>query len=175
MAMALSPLTICSITSSPVPPTTVVGAISGRKAALLARLRRILAATRRSSMPPLDRFSTAPETMFFWHEDEDWAFSQMDFVQHGQNNSLAKDDYVYIYSPNGKRPHLLNLARVQHDSIVDRSAYRFLLATTRRLGRMVADERISANGGSCIPFQSSGAGTPGCPRWSTIRGSTVTS
>ncbi len=75
----------------------------------------------------IDRFSTEPETMFFWHEDADWAFSQMDFVQHGQNNSLAKDEYVYLYSPNGRRPHQLNLARVPHDRILDRSAYRFFI------------------------------------------------
>jgi hypothetical protein len=65
--------------------------------------------------------------MFFWHENDEWAFSQIVFVQCGKDNSLAKDDYVYIYSPNGEKPYELNLARVRRDQIRNRSAYRYFV------------------------------------------------
>jgi hypothetical protein len=74
-----------------------------------------------------DRFSYAPETMFFWKEDEEWAFSQIAFVQCGKSNSSAKDDFVYLYAPNGKKPHELNLARVPRDKVLDRSSYRYFV------------------------------------------------
>ena len=73
----------------------------------------------------------APGAMFFLHEEETWAFSQVSFVQCGKDNGDAKDDYVYLYSPNGKRPHELDLARVPHDRIRDRCAYEFFVSHTR--------------------------------------------
>ncbi|MGC9523266.1 MAG: hypothetical protein ACP5HG_15450 [Anaerolineae bacterium] len=60
-----------------------------------------------------------------------WAFSQIAFVQCGQDNTAAQDDYVYCYSPNGTRPHELNLARVPRDRICDRDAYEFFVSHTK--------------------------------------------
>ena len=50
------------------------------------------------------------------------------FLQAGQDYALARDDYVYIYSPNEDRRRnndSLILARVPKDKITDRAAYRF--------------------------------------------------
>lgn len=74
-----------------------------------------------------DPFAYGPDAMFFWKEDPEWAFSQIAFVQCGRDNSAAKDDFVYLYAPNGKQPHELNLARVPRDRIRERSAYRYFI------------------------------------------------
>jgi len=74
-----------------------------------------------------ESFSDSPDANFFWKGDEDWAFAQIAFVQCGRDNAAARDDFVYLYSPNGKKPHELNLARVPRDRIRDRSAYRFFI------------------------------------------------
>ena len=67
-----------------------------------------------------------PEAMFFWHEGEGYAFSNIEFLQCGKDYSLAKDNYVYLYAPNGRyRCHELNLARVPKNHIADRSSYEF--------------------------------------------------
>lgn len=66
--------------------------------------------------------------MFFWHEGDGYAFSNIEFLQCGRDNSLAKDGYVYLYAPNGRyRYHQLNCARVPKERILDRSAYEFFL------------------------------------------------
>jgi Domain of unknown function (DUF4185) len=64
--------------------------------------------------------------MFFWHETEDYSFSQISFLQCGKDNSLAKDNYVYLYSKVGSfKPTEIVLARVLKDKILDKSSYRY--------------------------------------------------
>ena len=76
--------------------------------------------------------SKDPETMFFWKEAGrkrvdtiGYAFSQVSFVQMGQDNSRLIDDFVYMYSPDGAFSHHLNMARVHKDSIREKSAFWF--------------------------------------------------
>ncbi len=54
-----------------------------------------------------------------------YPFSFVDFVQNGQNNSAAKDGYVYIYSPEGAHAHKLALARVAKEKIGVRSEWHY--------------------------------------------------
>lgn len=58
-------------------------------------------------------------------EQKAYPFSFIDFVQNGQNNSAAKDDYIYIYSPEGAQAHELNLARVAKDKLDVRSEWQY--------------------------------------------------
>ena len=60
------------------------------------------------------------EEMFFVREtgltrqtQEAYPFSYFDFVQQGQDNRSAKDEYLYIYSPEGAYSNQLLLARVR--------------------------------------------------------------
>ncbi|MBW3624468.1 MAG: DUF4185 domain-containing protein [Armatimonadetes bacterium] len=71
--------------------------------------------------------SREPNDNFFWHADEDWTFSFNAFVQHGQDNRLARDKYVYIYSPSSKQPHYLHLARAPRDKILKKSAWQYFV------------------------------------------------
>jgi len=66
------------------------------------------------------------EGMFFWDETEDYSFSYNAFLQCGKDYSLAKDNYVYIYSKAGSgRPSEIVLARVSKDKILEKSAYSY--------------------------------------------------
>jgi len=66
------------------------------------------------------------EGMFFWHETEDYSFSYNTFLQCGKDYSLAKDNYVYIYSKAGTyRAEKIVLARVPRDKILNKSAYTY--------------------------------------------------
>lgn len=56
---------------------------------------------------------------------EAYPFSFFDFVQNSKDNSTAKDEYVYIYSPEGAKAHQLTLARVPHDKIGIRSEWQY--------------------------------------------------
>jgi len=71
----------------------------------------------------------SPEAMFFWREGDEYAFSEIAFLQCGQDNTQAKDNYVYLYSPNGQfdKRHL-NLARVPKDQIRNREAYEYYMS-----------------------------------------------
>lgn len=69
--------------------------------------------------------------MFFWYEGEDYAFANIEFLQCGRDNSLAKDEYIYLYAPNGRyQYHELNCARVQRDKIIRRDAYEYFQSFT---------------------------------------------
>jgi len=59
-----------------------------------------------------------------------YPFSFIDFVQNGQNNTVAKHDYVYIYSPEGAHAHKLTLARVAKDKIGVRSEWQYFTKYT---------------------------------------------
>ena len=56
-------------------------------------------------------------SIFLKKEQNAYPFSFMDFVQEGQDHSASKDDFVYIYSPEGAQSHKLTMARVQKDNI----------------------------------------------------------
>ncbi len=58
-------------------------------------------------------------------EQEAYPFSYLDFVDHGKDNSLARDDYLYIYSPEGSHVNKLLLARVRKDKIGIRNAWEY--------------------------------------------------
>ncbi len=67
-------------------------------------------------------------TMFFWDPGEGWPFSLTAFLQYGKDNEFARDEYCYLYSPNGSDDlENLCLARVPNDKIRDRSAYEFFV------------------------------------------------
>jgi Domain of unknown function (DUF4185) len=78
-----------------------------------------------ASIDPKDK---SQEGMFFWQEGKEYAFSEIAFLQYGQDNTLTKDNYVYLYSPNGQldKRHL-NLARVPKDQIRNRDAYEYFI------------------------------------------------
>ncbi len=54
-----------------------------------------------------------------------YPFSFFDFVQNGKDNSAAKDEYIYIYSPEGAHTHKLILARVPKDKLGIRSEWQY--------------------------------------------------
>lgn len=58
-------------------------------------------------------------------EQHAYPFSFVDFVQHGQNNAEARDEYLYIYSPEGADAHKLTLARVQKDELGIRTEWQY--------------------------------------------------
>jgi hypothetical protein len=75
-----------------------------------------------------------PKEMFFLEEfglphqrQEAYPFSFVDFVKSGKDNSSAKDDYLYIYSPEGAHAHKLLLARVPKDKLGLRSAWEYFV------------------------------------------------
>jgi len=75
------------------------------------------------------------DEMFFLQEsgfsrdgETAYPFSFCSFVQNGQDNSAAKDDFIYIYSPEGAFSHQLLLARVKSDSMETRSAWEYFSA-----------------------------------------------
>ena len=70
-------------------------------------------------------------TLFFAYEDKEWPFTCIDIVQCGKDNQLAKDSYIYLYSPNGVKMHELNLARVKKDRILDKAAYEYFVKYAR--------------------------------------------
>ncbi len=75
-----------------------------------------------------------PEEMFFLEEfgvphqtRMAYPFSYVNFVQNGRDNSAAKDDYVYIYSPEGAHAHKLLLARVEKEHLAVRNEWRYFV------------------------------------------------
>ena len=78
------------------------------------------------------RNQVSADEMFFFEEfglphqqQEAYPFSYLDFVEHGKDNSLSRDDYLYIYSPEGSRAYKLLLARVSRDKVGIRSAWEY--------------------------------------------------
>ncbi|MBT3343335.1 MAG: DUF4185 domain-containing protein [Gemmatimonadetes bacterium] len=59
-----------------------------------------------------------------------YPFSFVDFVQHGRDNSAARDDHLYIYGPEGAHAHQLLLARVHKQQLGMRSAWQYYTGTT---------------------------------------------
>ena len=74
------------------------------------------------------------EEMFFLEEfglphqkQPAYPFSYLDFVQCGRDNAAARDDYLYIYSPEGAHAHKLLLARVPKDKLGVRAAWEYFV------------------------------------------------
>ena len=68
------------------------------------------------------------EEFGFTHQKQKaYPFSFVDFVKNGKDNSAAKDNYLYIYSPEGAHAHKLLLARVPKDKLGIRSAWEYFL------------------------------------------------
>ena len=72
------------------------------------------------------------EEMFFYQEfglkhkeKVAYPFSYFDFVQCGRDNSAAKDNYIYIYSPEGAFSYKMLLAKVPKDKIGVRSEWEY--------------------------------------------------
>jgi hypothetical protein len=81
------------------------------------------------------REDISPSEMFFMeesgrirHEGMAYPFSFCAFVQNGQANSAAQDDYIYIYSPEGSQTSQLLLARVKKDEIEKRNRWEYFAA-----------------------------------------------
>ncbi len=58
-------------------------------------------------------------------EQEAYPFSFFDFVQHGQDNTAAPDDWLYIYGPEGAQAQQLLLSRVKKQEIGRRDAWTY--------------------------------------------------
>lgn len=78
------------------------------------------------------RVEMSEEEMFFFEEGElphkteiAYPFSYATFVQCGKDNSAARDDYLYIHSPEGAHTHRLLLARVRKDRIGHRDEWEY--------------------------------------------------
>jgi hypothetical protein len=85
------------------------------------------------------------EDLFFWHEGEEYLFSNIEFLQCGQNDTLNQDGYVYLYSPGGRyHPHHLHLARVPRGQILERGAYEFYTGTAGGAPAWCSDIRLCA-------------------------------
>ena len=81
------------------------------------------------------REDISPEEMFFMEESGRFKrdrmafpFSFCSFVQNGQANAAAQDDYIYIYSPEGSQSNQLLLARVKHDEIEKRNKWEYFVS-----------------------------------------------
>lgn len=71
-------------------------------------------------------------SFFFFKEDPKWkldryayAFNWIAFCQNGKDNSLAKDSFIYMYSPEQYNPRDLNVIRVNKHSILDKREYEY--------------------------------------------------
>ncbi|MEX0775400.1 MAG: hypothetical protein WD042_06765 [Phycisphaeraceae bacterium] len=74
----------------------------------------------------VDPLSTDPAHMFYWHETDDYAFANLEFLQAGRDYRDARDGYAYLYAPGGRHePWKLNMARVPVDRILNRASYEF--------------------------------------------------
>ncbi len=78
------------------------------------------------------RYAVTVEEMFFLeegglegHGQVAYPFSYCAFVQHGQDNRAARDDYVYIYSPEGARNSHLLLARAPRQALGNRASWEY--------------------------------------------------
>ncbi len=60
-------------------------------------------------------------------QQEAYPFSYVSFVQCGRDNSAARDDYIYIHSPEGAHTHQLLLARVPKSTIGQRDTWEYFV------------------------------------------------
>ena len=91
---------------------------------------------------------TDPDSFFFYREDpkekidrDAYAFNWIAFCQNGKDNSLAKDDYVYMYAPEQFDPRNLSVIRVPKDSVRDRSKYEYFAGWKEETAQWTDDLR----------------------------------
>ena len=80
-----------------------------------------------------ETFNQVDSTSFFfykedprWHIDRDaYAFNWIAFCQNGKDNSQAKDNYIYMYSPEQYNPRNLSMIRVHKDKIRNKEEYEY--------------------------------------------------
>jgi len=80
-----------------------------------------------------ETFSETDSTsFFFFKEDPKWkidreayAFNWIAFCQNGKDNSAAKDNYIYMYSPEQVDPTKLSVIRVEKQHILDKSKFEY--------------------------------------------------
>ena len=75
---------------------------------------------------------TDSASFFFYKEDprfhidrDAYAFNWIAFCQVGKDNSAAKDDYVYMYSPEQHQPRNLAVIRMHKNLMLDKSEYEY--------------------------------------------------
>jgi hypothetical protein len=78
------------------------------------------------------RYAVSADEMFFLeesgvkgHGQVAYPFSFCAFVQNGQDNRAAHDDYIYVYAPEGARSHHLLLARAPRQAIGTRASWEY--------------------------------------------------
>jgi hypothetical protein len=78
---------------------------------------------------------TDADSFFFYREDprpkidrDAYAFNWIAFCQNGRDNSLAKDNYVYMYAPEQYDPRNLSTIRVPKPHLRDKSKYEYFKA-----------------------------------------------
>ncbi len=78
---------------------------------------------------------TDADSFFFYREDprpkidrDAYAFNWISFCQNGRDNSLAKDNYVYMYAPEQYDPRNLSMIRVPKPHIRNKSEYEYFKA-----------------------------------------------
>ena len=80
-----------------------------------------------------DTFGDYDSSAFFFYKEDPvrkdgrdaYAFNWISFCQSGRNNTLAKDDYVYMYAPEQYDPSRLAVIRVQKNQIRNRNKYEY--------------------------------------------------
>lgn len=108
-------------------------------------------------------FQELDSTAFFFHmEDprpkegkEAYAFNWIAFLQNGKANSAAKDEFVYMYSPEQHDPRNLALARVHKDKILGKSAYEYFQGINNNQAIWTSDMRQR---GATIQYPEAGEG-----------------
>lgn len=75
---------------------------------------------------------TDSSSFFFYKEDpqhhldrDAYAFNWIAFCQYGKNNEAAKDEYIYMYSPEQHEPRNLGMIRVHKDHMLDKKKYEY--------------------------------------------------
>lgn len=110
----------------------------GRKASGLLMVQGILYMWTRNADPNgrTCQLAWSRDRSVTW-EWSDWTFTEFGyctFVNYGQNYQGARDDYVYMVTPDGPSAYeaadSFVLTRVPRDRIVDRSAYEFFVAVS---------------------------------------------
>ncbi len=91
---------------------------------------------------------TGADSFFFYREDptpkagrDAYAFNWIAFCQNGQDNFLAKDDYVYMYAPEQYDPRNLSMIRVPKDRIREKSQYEYFKGWKGTIAEWTGDMR----------------------------------
>jgi len=79
------------------------------------------------------KYNETDSTSFFFYKEDPrshlgkdaYAFNWIAFCQNGKDNQAAKDDYVYMYSPEQYEPRNLSMIRVHKDHILNKSKYEY--------------------------------------------------